>query len=51
MHADHASVCLPGANRHAVWYRNVPGVVVTIIFALPPIIRLRFWELTRFRRI
>lgn len=30
---------------------NVPGVVVTIIFALPPIIRLTILGLTVFRRI
>ncbi|MCS6037066.1 ABC transporter permease subunit [Klebsiella pneumoniae subsp. pneumoniae] len=39
-HADHAGVRLSGADRMLFGIGNVPGVVVTIIFALPPIVRL-----------
>ena len=30
----------PGACRDAVWHRQRAGVVVTIVFALPPLVRL-----------
>ena len=39
-HADDPRLRIPGAHRHAVSVGNVAGVLATIVFAMPPIIRL-----------
>ncbi len=50
-HADHAGLRLPVPIVMLFGIGNVPGVVVTIIFALPPIVRLTILGINQCLRI